>query len=505
MEKSKRFAAPEAAIRLWFWLFAAAALIAAVCMPDRGQMFAGLGRLCVLPYQSANSYFDAANGGFAGTFLNVALVCAICAAVYSLPGSKPDGVSVLAFFLTAGFAFWGITVLNIWFCFAGTLIVCLIRKVNPCTQGNVFLFSTGIAPLMTDLLIRYPGADAHGVTFFGCVLALLACCLIGLVLPAGLAHGPKMHKGYDLYNAAVPIGLVAFFLRAVLYRVLGGTLADGVGVGAGEGYPLVTNVFCIVVFVLAIVLGLSLGGSFKTYGKLLRDSGFGADYGAGYGVGTGILNFGIYGLFIVLYYNLIGANWNAATIGCVFCMVCCCFKGSHPGNVWPIMVGYVAASFATKGLCAALGTDFTTAINAQAIVIGLCFANGLSPVAGKYGWWAGIVFGVLHLLGICMMVYPARRLPALQRRLHCGADLLPVHPGHGNVLQDQGRKGGPPRKKIRAALHNSRKSIRFSGDFSSVPSGFFKIGIDKTASFYYNNLVCGGRRHDPCRKRDLRP
>ena len=396
MEKSKRFAAPEAAIRLWFWLFAAAALIAAVCMPDRGQMFAGLGRLCVLPYQSANPYFAAENGGFAGTFLNVALVCAICAAVYSLPGSKPDGVSVLAFFLTAGFAFWGITVLNIWFCFAGTLIVCLIRKVNPCTQGNVFLFSTGIAPLMTDLLIRYPGADAHGVTFFGCVLALLACCLIGLVLPAGLAHGPKMHKGYDLYNAAVPIGLVAFFLRAVLYRVLGGTLADGVGVGAGEGYPLVTNVFCIVVFVLAIVLGLSLGGSFKTYGKLLRDSGFGADYGAGYGVGTGILNFGIYGLFIVLYYNLIGANWNAATIGCVFCMVCCCFKGSHPGNVWPIMVGYVAASFATKGLCAALGTDFTTAINAQAIVIGLCFANGLSPVAGKYGWLAGIVFGVLH-------------------------------------------------------------------------------------------------------------
>ena len=154
--------------------------------------------------------------------------------------------------------------------------------------------------------------------------------------------------------------------------------------------------FCIAVFVLAIVLGLSLGGSFKTYGKLLRESGFGADFGASYGAGTGILNFGIYGLFIVLYYNLIGANWNAATIGCVFCMVCCCFKGSHPGNVWPIMVGYVAASFAAKGLCAALGTDFTTAINAQAIVIGLCFANGLSPVAGRYGWWAGILFGALH-------------------------------------------------------------------------------------------------------------
>ena len=60
------------------------------------------------------------------------------------------------------------------------------------------------------------------------------------------------------------------------------------------------------------------------------------------------------------------------------------------------MLGYVAASFATKGLCAALGTNFTTAINAQAIVIGLCFANGLSPVTGSYGWLAGSVFAILH-------------------------------------------------------------------------------------------------------------
>ena len=392
----EKFRQPEQAIRLFFWLFAAACLLAAIAMPDRGQMVEGMLRLCTLPYQSANSYFDAANGGFAGTFLNAAIVCAVCAAIYSLPGSKPDGVSVLAYFLTAGFCFWGITVLNIWFCFAGVLIGCLIRKVKFYTQGNVFLFSTGIAPLMTDLLIRYPGAESRGVTLFGAVLTLLVCTVIGLILPAGLAHSPKVHKGYDLYSAAVPVGLTAFFLRAVLYRVLGGTLPDGVGVGAGDGNWAVCNIFCIAVFVLALVLGLGLGGSFRQYGELLKDSGFGADYGAKYGTGTAILNFAIYGLFIVLYYNLIGAKWNAATLGCVFCMVCCCFKGSHPANVWPIMAGYVAAAFLTKALCAALGTDFTTAINAQAIVIGLCFANGLSPVTGVYGWLAGVLFGMIH-------------------------------------------------------------------------------------------------------------
>ena len=202
----EKFKLPEQAIRLWFWLFAVLCLIAAIAMPDRGQMVEGMLRLCTLPYQSANSYFDASGGGFAGTFLNAAVVCAICAAIYSLPGSKPDGVSVLAYFLTAGFCFWGITVLNIWFCFAGVLLACLVRKVNPCTQGNVFLFSTGIAPLMTDLLVRYPGAEAHGVTFFGAVLTL-AAAVSSFILAAQSGRNPKDSA---VRTVVMPICFVGF-------------------------------------------------------------------------------------------------------------------------------------------------------------------------------------------------------------------------------------------------------------------------------------------------------
>ena len=75
----EKFAQLDKAIRLLFWLFAAACLIAAIAMPDRGQMVEGMLRLCTTPYQSANSYFDPAVGGFAGTFLNAAVICAICA------------------------------------------------------------------------------------------------------------------------------------------------------------------------------------------------------------------------------------------------------------------------------------------------------------------------------------------------------------------------------------------------------------------------------------------
>ena len=44
------------------------------------------------------------------------------------------------------------------------------------------------------------------------------------------------------------------------------------------------------------------------------------------------------------------------------------------------------------------GGTFATAINAQAIVVGLCFANGLSPITSKYGWFWGMVSAVMHFL-----------------------------------------------------------------------------------------------------------
>ena len=31
-----------------------------------------------------------------------------------------------------------------------------------------------------------------------------------------------------------------------------------------------------------------------------------------------------------------------------------------------------------------------------ALVVGLCFASGLAPIAGNYGWWAGILAGGMH-------------------------------------------------------------------------------------------------------------
>ena len=315
---------PESAIRGLFAVFTLLCLLTAVvCMIVFGttasEALAGVGRICTQSGQPVKSYFDASYGGLAGTFLNAARVCAVCLGLYCLPGSKPDGVSVLAFFLTAGFCFWGTTILNIWFSFAGVLIYSLVTKKKPGAMANAFLFSTGLAPLITEMLFRYPGEAWHGFTGLGVGIALAVGIFIGFIFPAVLPHSPQMHKGYDLYNAAVPIGLIAFFLRSLLYKIFTSAPPASENVGLGDSFLALSLAFCGVVFGLAIIWGLAMGGG-RAYGKLLRDSGYNVDYGAKYGSGAAILNFGVYGLFIVLYYLLIGAKWNAATLGCVFCM-----------------------------------------------------------------------------------------------------------------------------------------------------------------------------------------
>ena len=141
----------------------------------------------------------------------------------------------------------------------------------------------------------------------------------------------------------------------------------------------------------------------KDYVALLKDSGHGADFSQKYGTAVTLMNVGVFGLFIVLYYNVaawIGGSetvFNAVTFGCIFCMLATCCSGSHPRNVWPIMVSYIAVSFLCKWISVdLLGLEFKQAVDAQPILIGLCFANGLSPLAGKHGWWVGMIAGALH-------------------------------------------------------------------------------------------------------------
>lgn len=377
-------------LKLFFVFIAVCLLVAAVCMPDRGSMFTGLWQIVSQPSKLSTNNF--AVGGLSATFLNVGLVAVAAVILYS--GSTVNNVSTLAYLLTLGFSFWGINILNMWFAMPGVVLYGLVKKQKLSGLVNAMLFSTGLAPLATDLMIRYPGAEVVGFHPSGVLLALAVGAVIGFFLPAGMAFAPKVHKGYDHFSAALPLGMTAFFLQGVLYKSMGVDVPAQETVAIASRLPV--NLFCCIVFGLCLVFALALGCKPGDYLNLLKDPGHSVSYSAKYGNAAMLMNVGVYGLFIVLYYNLIGAPFSSITLGVIFCMLCCCNSGSHPGNVLPILLGYVCAAFGTGWLSGLIGGNFAQAINAQAIVVGACFASGLSPISGKYGWQYGLIAGMLH-------------------------------------------------------------------------------------------------------------
>ena len=382
-------------LKVLFGFFCAAFLIAAVCMPDRASMFTGLWQIVSNPSKISTNYF--AVGGYAATFLNMALVGFACLALYVGLKATATNVSNLAFILTLGFCSWGINIVNMWPSMLGVVIYCLVKREKLGANVNAMLFSTGIAPLITDLMLRYPHPEAVGFNAVGILLSLAVGFVIGFFLPAGLANSPKVHKGFDLYSAALPIGMTAFFLQATLFKTMGVALPAAPDASTLQvASRLTVNVFCCVLFGFFIVSAFLLGCKPKDYWKLLVDPDLVTNFSSAYGNAVYLMNVGVYGLFILGYYNLVGATFNGVTFGVIFCMLACCNSGSHPGNVWPIMLGYVVASTVFGWLSSLAGGSFAGAVNAQAIVVGLCYANGLSPIADKYGWRYGFLAAVMH-------------------------------------------------------------------------------------------------------------
>ena len=383
----------SAFLKLFFAFVSAAFLIGAVCMPDRATMFSGLWQILSQPAKVTTNYFSV--GGYAATFLNMGLVALAMTLLMHLTKTKVNNVSTLAFLLTLGFCSWGIHILNMWFTMLGVVVGSLMKKEKPFSNVNAMLFTTGVAPLISDLLVRYPHAEVVGFNLLGILLAIAAGIVIGLIVSAGLAHSPNVHKGFNLYSAALPVGIATFFLNGILYKVMGvelpGTLSD-MSVASAS----ITNIFCIALFGLCVVLALLLGCTLRDYWNLLKNRSQVNNVSGTLGNGVMLMNVGIFGLFILGYYNLIGASFNGVTFGLIFCMLATCNSGSRPSNVWPIMLGYIVASTVTGWLSPLLGGSFTLAVNAQAIVVGLCYANGLSPICDKYGWHYAFVAAMIH-------------------------------------------------------------------------------------------------------------
>ena len=368
--------------------YSAAALAAVPLCGPLSVSLRGFSAILTAPAQLTIDYFLLGTTG--GTFLNVGLVGLGTTAVFAASGAALGGTSLMAFFLTIGFSFFGMNFLNIWPSILGTWLYTRAAREPFAAQVNIAVFSTALAPFVSEALFRYPAFD--GQPALRLMLGVGLGALAGFLMPMLCRHSPNLHKGYTLYNAAAVAGFVGILLSSFMFRAAGVEIPSNTQIG--EGHRLAVLGFALGTSLAALVAGFCLNGrSVKGYAALLHSTGHRCDFTQSAGVPLTLMHTGAFGLFATAYYVLTGAPMTGPTLGSIVCLLAIAPCGAHALNVLPIMLGYaLAARFAS----------FT--LSTQAIVVGLCFAGALCPVSGRFGALAGVLAGAVHACMITSVV-----------------------------------------------------------------------------------------------------
>jgi hypothetical protein len=151
--------------------------------------------------------------------------------------------------------------------------------------------------------------------------------------------------------------------------------------------PIITIFF--VIFSLTLFLaGFILNDySFKGYMKLRESSGqLISDFMIEFGTPITLMNMGILGILSIAYVHLVGGQLEGAVVGGVLTVVGFAAFGKHPFNVVPIIAGIYLMQIA-------MHIDDPSSTSA---LLAALFGTTLAPIAGHYGWFAGLVAGALH-------------------------------------------------------------------------------------------------------------
>lgn len=383
--------------------------------------------IIISPSQLVTDYFKI--GSISATLLNAGLAGLICNLIMKITNVRPTQLILAGYLLVVAHCFYGLNILNMWPPFLGVMLFCYIEKERLGNSLHLAMFSTALAPFVSEFLFRYLLGDAFVVgeyvySFRAIILAVGFGIVAGFFVPSLLQGTTKTHRGHNLFKAGLAIGIFGMFAYAFLYKVLGVTTPEPISYVnplfyANEGsYYIFYNILFLVIFVGALIFGFFENGkSFKGYKKIWDSDSLDQNFPKDHGVPLTFINFGLYGLFILLYYNVVifgttllglpgvdtSSGFTGATFGVVLAAVTFAGGGQTIRNVWPIALGYIIVYVVSLIICSLGGTTLEWSLASQGYINGFAFATGLCPFSGRFGWKAGVAAGMLQAI-LCTSV-----------------------------------------------------------------------------------------------------
>lgn len=318
-------------------------------------------------------------GGISASLINSALTSLLSMILLITLGVKPNGSTIMSLWLMTGFAFFGKNIINIWPIIIGVYLYSKYQREPFISYSLLALLSTTLSPAVSQFIF------IDNMPFIlGLIIGYLLGILIGFLLAPIASHVIKAHNGYNLYNIGFAAGLFATLFMSIL-RAIGINFESRLLWNKNS-----TFTFAIILFITSfylIAIGLINNKNYKeTFLKLLKQPGrLVSDFYLLYGK-TCYINMGLLGILATLLLLLLKADLNGATVAGVFTIIGFGAFGKHIKNVTPILIGAI------------LGSLFNiNPINSPSIILAILFSTGLAPIAGKFGFFIGIVAGFLHI------------------------------------------------------------------------------------------------------------
>jgi hypothetical protein len=352
-------------------------LVIAFLVNSPREVFSGELDIITSPSILITDYIDYANLG--ASFFNAGLLTLIGLGLAWLIKARFNGYLLSAIFTLVGFSFFGKNVFNILPIFAGVFLFDVLfshQRVKDLIAP--LLFGTTLGPVVSQV--------AFGFDFgwWGIVWGVMLGVIIGGLLAALMNHIYSFHLGYNLYNTGTTGGFVA----TVVYIIMRGFgLEIKPAFYWSTEYTGFLSWFVIAVFLGLIGFGFLWGAKFSNYRKIWHSSGkLATDYVVIAELGTTLVNMGVVGLIALGYVHLVGGVVNGAVLAGIFTVAGFGALGKHPRNILPIMIGVYLICFPKIWNHSDPGP-----------LLAALFCTTLAPLAGKFGFFAGLIAGALHL------------------------------------------------------------------------------------------------------------
>ena len=318
-------------------------------------------------------------GGIGATFLNAGFLMLLASFVLWRRKQLLTGPIIAALFTLFGFSLFGKNLFNTIPITFGVYLYGKIEglKFNTLTMNS--LFGTALGPVVSYLCFGI------GLPFFkGLLISYAVGILIGIIIPALSSSFLRFHQGYSLYNIGFTCGVIGLFIQGVFKSFNLEVKNVNVVSDGNLRIAIIMYVFFAIVFALGFYLN---GFSFKNLGNLLKNSGRApSDFGNIYGRGVSMINMSALAILYTTYVLIMNQPLNGPILGGIFTIFGFGIFGKHIRNVLPILVGTLIAYF--------LNIYDPHSVSATVTIL---FATNLAPVAGEYGFIAGMFAGFCHV------------------------------------------------------------------------------------------------------------